>query len=96
MKRAMQDAGVGPDGVQYVNAHGTSTPANDMNETKAIKAVFGDRARDLLGAAEHGFVDHEGLQFVLGAVHVPLLLGCPDQALRPCSRRRWVAGPVAT
>ncbi|HVE78505.1 MAG TPA: beta-ketoacyl-ACP synthase II [Gemmatimonadaceae bacterium] len=45
MRRAMRDAGLTPDGVDYINAHGTSTPANDMNETKAIKAVFGDAAQ---------------------------------------------------
>ena len=44
MRRAMRDAGIGPADVQYVNAHGTSTPANDFNETKAIKAVFGEHA----------------------------------------------------
>ena len=47
MRRAMQDAGLGPGDVQYINAHGTSTPANDLNETKAIKAVFGDEAKKL-------------------------------------------------
>ena len=47
MKRAMQDGGLTPETVQYVNAHGTSTPANDLNETKAIRAVFGDAANDL-------------------------------------------------
>ena len=47
MRRAMQDAGLGPADVQYINAHGTSTPANDLNETKAIKAVFGDEAKRL-------------------------------------------------
>src|SRR6478752_3615414 len=47
MKRAMEDAALTPDSVQYVNAHGTSTPANDLNETKAIKAVFGDAAQGL-------------------------------------------------
>ena len=47
MRRAMQDAGLGPGDVQYINAHGTSTPANDLNETKAIKAVFGDKAKQL-------------------------------------------------
>ncbi|HJU68141.1 MAG TPA: beta-ketoacyl-ACP synthase II [Gemmatimonadaceae bacterium] len=47
MRRAMQDAGLGPADVQYINAHGTSTPANDLNETKAIKAVFGDHAKQL-------------------------------------------------
>jgi 3-oxoacyl-[acyl-carrier-protein] synthase II len=44
MRRAIEDAGLTPRDVQYVNAHGTSTPANDVNETKAIKAVFGDEA----------------------------------------------------
>jgi 3-oxoacyl-[acyl-carrier-protein] synthase II len=44
MKRAMHDAGFSPSDVQYINAHGTSTPANDLNETAAIKAVFGDAA----------------------------------------------------
>jgi 3-oxoacyl-[acyl-carrier-protein] synthase II len=45
MQRAMEDAGVGPEDVQYINAHGTSTPLNDKTETMAVKAVFGDRAR---------------------------------------------------
>jgi 3-oxoacyl-[acyl-carrier-protein] synthase II len=45
MRRAMEDAGIGPADVQYINAHGTSTPLNDKTETAAIKAVFGDHAR---------------------------------------------------
>ena len=44
MKRALKDAGFSPSDIQYINAHGTSTPANDLNETAAIKAVFGDAA----------------------------------------------------
>src|ERR671921_460835 len=47
MKRAMADAGLTPADIQYVNAHGTSTPANDFNETRAIKAVFGEHAKEL-------------------------------------------------
>ncbi len=47
MKRAMEDAGLAPSEVQYVNAHGTSTPANDVNETKAIRGAFGDAANQL-------------------------------------------------
>jgi len=47
MKRALNDAGLTPADVQYINAHGTSTPANDVNETRAIKAVFGEHARGI-------------------------------------------------
>ena len=45
MKRALKDAGLEPKDIQYINAHGTSTPANDLNETAAIKAVFGDAVK---------------------------------------------------
>ena len=47
MKRALKDAGLEPKDIQYINAHGTSTPANDFNETRAIKAVFGEAAKDV-------------------------------------------------
>jgi 3-oxoacyl-[acyl-carrier-protein] synthase II len=47
MRRAMFDAGLTPEMVQYVNAHGTSTPANDLNETRAIKCVFGEAVSGL-------------------------------------------------
>ena len=45
MKRALAGAGVEPEQVDYINAHGTSTPYNDKFETLAIKKVFGDHAR---------------------------------------------------
>jgi 3-oxoacyl-[acyl-carrier-protein] synthase II len=44
MRAALADAGLAPGGVDYVNAHGTSTPLNDRAETQALKAVFGERA----------------------------------------------------
>jgi len=44
MRNALADAGARPEDVQYINAHGTSTPLNDKIETKAIKEVFGDHA----------------------------------------------------
>jgi len=47
MKNALKDAGVEPGQVDYINAHGTSTPFNDRLETKAIKAVFGVHAEKL-------------------------------------------------
>src|SRR5207244_4981112 len=46
MRRAMADAQLESTDIDYINAHGTSTPAHDLNETKAIKAVFRDRAAD--------------------------------------------------
>ncbi len=58
MKRALQDAGLTPDTVQYVNAHGTSTPANDLNETKAIRAVFGESADTLSVSSTKGSTGH--------------------------------------
>lgn len=47
MKMAIRDAGIQPEQVDYVNAHGTSTPYNDQFETMAIKSVFGDHAYEL-------------------------------------------------
>lgn len=47
MKRALEDAGLHPEDVQYINAHGTSTPLNDPNEIRAIKKVFGAHATGL-------------------------------------------------
>lgn len=47
MKLALEDAGMKPEDVDYINAHGTSTPYNDRNETAAIKTTFGDHAYKL-------------------------------------------------
>ena len=44
IQRALAQAGITPDDVDYINAHGTSTPLNDLNETQAIKLAFGQRA----------------------------------------------------
>lgn len=48
MLGALRNAGVNPDQVDYLNAHGTSTPLGDVNETNAIKATLGDHAKDKL------------------------------------------------
>ena len=47
MKKALLDAELKPSDIDYINAHGTSTPANDKNETAAIKTVFGEKAYDI-------------------------------------------------
>jgi len=47
MQKAIEDAELSINDIDYINAHGTSTPANDKNETAAIKTVFGDKAYDL-------------------------------------------------
>jgi 3-oxoacyl-[acyl-carrier-protein] synthase II len=58
MKRAMKDAGLNPEDVQYINAHGTSTPANDLNETAAIKAVFGEHAKSVHVSSTKSMTGH--------------------------------------
>ena len=47
MKRALKDAGMNPEDIDYINVHGTSTPVGDISESKAIKEVFGDHAYKL-------------------------------------------------
>jgi 3-oxoacyl-[acyl-carrier-protein] synthase II len=58
MTRALRDAGVAPDEVDYVVAHGTSTPLNDATETKAIHAAFGEHAGRLAVSSNKSMVGH--------------------------------------
>ena len=58
MRLALQSAEMNPEDVGYINAHGTSTPFNDANETKAIKAVFGDHARKLAVSSTKSMTGH--------------------------------------
>jgi 3-oxoacyl-[acyl-carrier-protein] synthase II len=58
MKMAMKDAGLKPEDVDYINAHGTSTPLNDLTETLAIKSVFGDHAKKIPISATKSMTGH--------------------------------------
>ena len=75
MRRALRDGELAPADVDYVNAHGTSTPLNDPNETRAIKAVFGDHARALSVSSTKSATGHMlgaagGVEFIACALAI--------------------------
>jgi 3-oxoacyl-[acyl-carrier-protein] synthase II len=71
MRRAMQDAKISPADVQYINAHGTSTPLNDSNECQAIRAVFGTHADALSVSSTKSATGH-----MLGAAGSTEFIAC--------------------
>jgi 3-oxoacyl-[acyl-carrier-protein] synthase II len=58
MRMAIKDAGLGPEDIEHINAHGTSTPLNDLTETQAIKTVFGEHAKKVAISATKSMTGH--------------------------------------
>lgn len=82
MKLALEDAGLAPHEVDYINAHGTSTPLNDKFETVAIKAVFGEYAAKVSISSSKSMIGHL-LGAAAGAELIATLLTIRDGVIHP-------------
>ena len=82
MRAALADAGIGPEHIDYVNAHGTSTPANDPAETAAIKAVLGPRAYEVVVGSTKSMTGH--LLGAAGAIEMVMcVMACRTGRIPP-------------
>ncbi len=82
MQMALDDAGLAPEDIDYINAHGTSTPLNDVVETRAIKTVFGEHAYKLAISSTKSMIGHM-LGGAGGVESVFLALSIRDQIMPP-------------
>jgi 3-oxoacyl-[acyl-carrier-protein] synthase II len=90
IRRALRSAGIRPNDVGYINAHGTSTPLGDISETRAIKSVFGEKAYDVPISSTKSMLGHmmgaagavEAIACIMtlveGVIHPTLNLETPD------------------
>lgn len=81
MRRALDDAGLGPDDIQYINAHGTSTPDNDRCETRAVRNVFGRSAERVLMSSTKSTLGHATA--AAGAVEAAICVMALQDQLAP-------------
>ena len=82
MKRAIEDAGIKPEDVDYINVHGTSTPVGDVSEAKAIKDLFGDHAYKLNISSTKSMTGH--MLGATGAVEAMFCIkACQDDIVPP-------------
>lgn len=87
MRRSLRDAGIGPEEIDYINAHGTATLAGDVIETAAIKEVFGARARDVPVSSTKSMHGH--LMGAAGAVEfIVSILAMHHGAIPPTANLR--------
>ncbi len=91
MRMALADAGIAPERVGYVNAHGTSTPANDGAETAALKTVFGDHARTLPISSTKSMTGHT--LGAAGAVEAAICVLAMLEGVLPPTINQEVADP---
>ena len=103
MELAMEEAGVQPSEVEYINAHGTSTHHNDLFETRAIHKAFGDAAKDLVVNSTKSMIGHllgaaGGVEFVTcvksleeGFIHQTVGTTDPDEE---CDLNYAIGAPV--
>ena len=83
MKRAIDDADIKPEEIEYINAHGTSTHLNDVGETIAIKEVFGDYAKEIKVSSTKGNTGH--LLGAAGALEAIICTKALEESLIPAT-----------
>jgi beta-ketoacyl-acyl-carrier-protein synthase II len=81
MQAALNFAGINPEKVGYINAHGTGTPLNDAAETKAIKQVFGQRAYDIAVSSTKSMTGH--MMGATGALETAFLVKVIEECILP-------------
>jgi 3-oxoacyl-[acyl-carrier-protein] synthase II len=91
MRMALRGAAMNPDQIDYINAHGTSTPVGDVCETQAIKTVFGDHARKLPVSSTKGATGH--MLGAAGAVEMAFCLKAMETGIVPPTINLQVPDP---
>ena len=81
MRMGLRSAGLNPEDIDYINAHGTSTPQGDIAETQAIKTVFGEHARKLAVSSTKGATGH--MLGAAGAVEMAICCKAIEQQVAP-------------
>jgi len=92
MRLAMQSGGIRPDEVDYINAHGTSTPHGDAAETAAVKAVFGEHARKLIFGSTKSMTGH--LLGAAGALELGICALAIQNGVIPPTINQFTADPA--